>query len=257
MATIGLRDVHYALLESDTVSGVEYQTPVRMIGAIAANVNPNPSTATLFADDGPYDSASTLGEIELELNMADLTPAHQAVLLGHTFQGGLLIRRAADTPPWVAIGYRSLKSNGVYRYTWLYKGRFSESEQNNQTRGDSIEWQTPTITGAFVRRDFDDAWQVEAESDDPQAASKCAVWFDSVIDSGAVGGLVLTPSSATLAIGGTIELTVTGGTTYTWASANTSVATVSDGTVTAVATGSTVITCTSDNKAASCIITVI
>ena len=59
MATIGLRDVHYAILQSDTPTGATYDTPERLVGAISANVNPNTSSATLFADDGPYDSAST------------------------------------------------------------------------------------------------------------------------------------------------------------------------------------------------------
>lgn len=184
MATIGLRDVHVALLTKDSSTEVAYGTPEKIVGAISANVNPNPSSATLFADDGPYDSASTLGEIELELNMADIPPAKQALLLGHTFANGILVRKSSDVPPWVAVGYRSLKSSGAYRYTWLYKGKFAEAEQENQTKGDSIEWKTPTITGSFVRRDYDDAWQIEAESDDETAATSTAHWFEQVIPPG-------------------------------------------------------------------------
>lgn len=188
MATIGLRDVHVALLTKDDSTGATYDTPEKVVGAISANVNPNPSSATLFADDGPYDSASTLGEIELELNMADIPPAMQAKLLGHTFANGILVRKSSDVPPWVAVAYRSLKSNGSYRYTWLYKGKFAEAEQENQTKGDSIEWKTPTITGSFVRRDFDDAWQIEAESDDTEAAASVAAWFTQVIPTTGVSG---------------------------------------------------------------------
>ena len=53
MATIGLRDVHYALLKTDDVTSGQatYDTPVHVVGAISANVNPNTSSATLFADD--------------------------------------------------------------------------------------------------------------------------------------------------------------------------------------------------------------
>lgn len=257
MATIGLRDVHYALLTKDDFTEATYEAPVKVAGAISANVNPNPSSATLFADDGPYDSAATLGEIELELNMADLPPAVQAVMLGHTYSGGLLIRRSTDTPPWLAIGYRSLKSNGHYRYTWLYKGKFSEAEQENQTKGDSIEWKTPTITGAFVRRDFDDAWQVEAESDDPEAAALTTDWFRSVVGTNTTGGIALSQTAVTLAIGGTKTITASGATTPTWASSNDDVATVSNGTITAVASGTAIITCTEGTKAASCTVTVL
>jgi phi13 family phage major tail protein len=182
MATIGLRDVHYAKMLTDTSSGATYDTPVKISGAISANVNPNSSSATLFADDGPYDSAATLGEISLELNMADIPAAISADLLGHTYQGGMLTKRSTDTPPYVAVGYRSLKSNGYYRYTWLYKGKFTDGESDNATKGDSIEYQTPTLTGAFVKRDYDDVWQTEADSDDTNISqSTITNWFASVV----------------------------------------------------------------------------
>ena len=190
MATIGLRDVHYAILSTDTKEGASYATPELLSGAIAANVNPNTSSATLFADDGPYDSATTLGEIELELNMADIPPKHAAALLGHTYKNGVLIKKASDQPPYVAIGYRSLKSSGAYRYTWLYKGKFTDGEQANNTKGDSIEYQTPTITGSFVKRDFDDMWQAEADSDDTALGENViANWFKAVYEPGAAGGV--------------------------------------------------------------------
>lgn len=167
MATIGLRDVYYALLTEDPAAGVAtYETPVRMVGAISAKVNPNTSTATLFADDGPADSAVTLGEISLELNMADIDLKTQAVLLGHKYENGILSKKGADVPPWVAIGFRTLKSNGKYRYYWLNKGKFAIPEDDLATKGDSIEFKTPTISGAFVKRDSDDEWQRVGDEDD-------------------------------------------------------------------------------------------
>lgn len=183
MATIGLRDVYYALMLTDTSTAATYDTPVKVAGAISANVNPNSSSATLFADDGPYESATTLGEIDVELNMADLDSSTQAALLGHTYLSGMLIKKSTDTPPYLALAFRSLKSNGYYRYTWLYKGKFMEGETSNQTKGDSVEFQTPTITGSFVRRDYDDAWMIEEDEDDENAvAATITAWFTAVVE---------------------------------------------------------------------------
>ncbi len=175
---IGLRDVYYALQLTDVVSvGTTYAAPVRIIGAITANVNPNASSETLFADDGPMESATALGEISLELNMAHLPLAVQGVLLGHTAPaGGVMNRKSNDIPPWVALGFRSLKTNGGYRYTWLPKGRFMVPEMNAETKGDTINFQTPTITGAFVKRDFDDIWNIVAD-DDSGYVGGLAGWF--------------------------------------------------------------------------------
>lgn len=183
MATIGLRDVYYALLKEDPVGGTPtYETPVKIAGAISANVNPNSSSATLFADDGPYDTAATLGEISLELNMADLPLSTQATLLGHSISNGVLSRKADDVPPWVAVGFRTLKSNGKYRYYWLNKGKFAIPEDDLQTKGDSIEFQTPTISGSFVKRNSDDEWQRVGDEDEESFSSEG--WFSSPLATG-------------------------------------------------------------------------
>lgn len=166
MAIIGLDDLHYAILTKDDATGATYQTPVKVPGIIQANINPNASVETLFADNGPMETAATIGQIELELNTADLPYEVQAAWLGHTVDAnGIMMRKASDVPPFVAIGFRSLKSNGKYRYVWLLKGKFAVPEMNNETKGDSVNFQTPTITGSFVKRDYDDAWIREADED--------------------------------------------------------------------------------------------
>jgi len=170
---VGLRDVYYAMLTQDNDIGVAYQAPERIIGAITANINPNPSTETLFADDGPMIVASTLGEIELELTMAHLPIDVIAALLGHAVVANKLIKSAADIPPWLALGFRALKANGNYRYVWLLKGKFMVPEEVHETRGDTIDFQTPTINGSFVRRDFDDNYQYVQDEDDAPVVD----WF--------------------------------------------------------------------------------
>lgn len=168
MAIIGLKNlVVTELLTDDATTGkATYSTIKKLAGAISANINPNASNETLFADDGPFDTASTIGQISLDLNVADLSLEDQAFLLGHTITAeGVLIRKGADTPPWVAVGFKSLKSNGKYRYTWLAKGKFSLPEQNNETKGDSVNFQTPTVSGSFVKRESDDEWERHIDED--------------------------------------------------------------------------------------------
>lgn len=181
MAIIGLKNLVVSELISDSgeTGLVTYEASKKIAGAISANINPNSSNETLFADDGPFDTASTMGQISLELNVADLSLEDQAFLLGHTLTPeGILIRKGADTPPWVAVGFKSLKSNGKYRYTWLAKGKFSLPEQNNETKGDSVNFQTPTISGSFVKREADDEWERHADEDTTGFTPETATnWF--------------------------------------------------------------------------------
>lgn len=188
--TIGLSDLHIAILTEDPAKGgkATYETPERVAGAITANVNPNTSSETLFADDGPYESATTMGEVEVEIGVVDLPLELQAKILGHTLTPeGVLIRKSTDTPPYLALGFKSLKSNGKYRYTWLAKGKFMLPEQANETKGDSVSFNTPTATAAFVKRECDDEWERHIDADTtgftPEQGEK---WFSNPYGDGTV-----------------------------------------------------------------------
>lgn len=155
MATrIGCDNLVYAIMtteetpETDPVYGDVKKAP----GVMSVNINPNGSQETLFADDGPMETASTLGRIEVEIQKNELTTENKADLLGHGIDtNGALVYGDSDVAPWVAIGFRTLKSNGKYRHIWLYKGKFTEPEDNNETKGDSINFQNDTINGQFAR----------------------------------------------------------------------------------------------------------
>ena len=178
---VGLDSVYYALLTSDAVDSIVYATPEPITRAISANVNPNSSVDTLFADNGPSDTATTLGVVSLELGVAAIPFEVQAALLGHEVALGVMTRKSTDIPPWVAIGFRSLKSNGKYRYSWLLKGKFSIPEDKNETKGDKIKFQTASIKGNFVKRDADNAWEISADEDGTgYVATTASTWFTTV-----------------------------------------------------------------------------
>lgn len=178
---VGLRDLHYAILTQDDVNGVSYDTPVKVSGFINAQINPTTNSETLYADDGPAEVATSLGEITVELQVKDLPLEVQADLLGHQVSNGMLVKSSSDQAPYVAIGFRSLKSNGKYRYVWLYKGKFTTPEHEYQTKEDQPTFQTPTISGSFLKREYDEAWQVIGDEDMP-GFDKGNTWFDSVVN---------------------------------------------------------------------------
>jgi phi13 family phage major tail protein len=216
---IGLTNLVYAIMVDDvpptTVGGDDgyttYDSAARILGAITANFSPNASNDTLFADDGPYETASTLGAMSLELNVADLPPENRAELLGAQYENGVLIHTSEDIPPYVAVGMSVKKSNGADRYIWYLKGKFTAPDDNNQTKADSINWNTPTITGNFLKRDSDNQWRVSIDTDDAnvQAETKNN-WFESpnVGTLQQVGAITPTPAAGTLSKATTENVTV-------------------------------------------------
>lgn len=194
MATrIGCDNLVYApMTTEDTAEQAPvYGEVVRAIGVMSLNINPNGAQETLFADDGPMETASTMGKIDVEIQKAELTPQNKADLLGHQFDSkGGLVYADSDVAPWHAIGFRTLKSNGNYRYVWLYKGKFTEPEDANETKGDSINFQSDTISGQFVRLNYAytiggkarRVWKYEMDQDHEQAdAETINKWFDAPV----------------------------------------------------------------------------
>lgn len=179
---IGLRDLHYALLTTDDATTIAYGTPEKIAGAINAKISPKSNTSTLYADDGPDEVASALGEITVEIQVKDLPLAIQAALLGHKLgTDGVLLKNASDVAPYVAIGFKSMKSNGKYRYVWLYKGKFQLQEQEYKTKEDTPEFQTPTIEATFVKRQKDGNWQAIGDEDETGFTAG-ATWFTKVYE---------------------------------------------------------------------------
>ncbi len=178
---IGLDQFHYALLTSDTTAGVTYDTPVPLKGARTISYNPNSEVATLFADDGPYDTAETIGELELEVGIADISQEDYAALMGHTITGGVMSELATDQPIDVAFGFRAKRSNGGYSYYWFLKGKFAKPSMDHETKADSISWQTPTLPGKFVTRTYDGRYKYSTRDDaDDYAPATGTDWFTTV-----------------------------------------------------------------------------
>ena len=182
MATVGLKNLYYALLSADSSSGATYSTPVKIAGAINVDINPSVNFSTLYGDDAPFAADSSMSEIAVTIESADLPLEDQAALLGHTVDSTTkqLIARAADTAPYVALLFESGKHNGETRYVKLLKGKFAPTQETVQTRGESVEYTTPKLEGRFVAREFDGQWKRVADSDNSESAAVIADWYSAV-----------------------------------------------------------------------------
>lgn len=198
MAQVGLKNFYYAKLTKDDETGVTYEEPKRVYGLNSIDINPTVNKANLFGDDSAIATASSLGEIEVTIDIADIPLDDLAILLGSESSSdtsvvttdtstatGLatdtalmsMLSKGTDSAPYVAIMFESEKHDGATRYVKLLKGKFSVSQETTNTKGDSIEYQIPQLSGTFVTRKFDSAWKFTADSKD-SALGK--VWYASV-----------------------------------------------------------------------------
>ncbi|TFE02887.1 major tail protein [Jeotgalibacillus salarius] len=177
----GLDNFHYAILTDDPKGGpTVYDTPVALKGAMSFNETPTTNMATLYSDNGPSATASSNGPTTVEIGIAALSLEDRAALLGQKINSdGALVQSRNDRAPYVAFGCRLTGEDEDDAYIWLYKGKFSRPTQTNNTKGESPEFQTPTISATFIGRDSDGHEKIHIVQDDSNQAVIDA-WFDAV-----------------------------------------------------------------------------
>ena len=165
-STIGLKNVVIAPLTEDTTETHSYGDLQLMAGAIEASITPeNADPDIQYADDVEFDVLYPDPELAFKTKMADIPLTIQEMIFGNRIDdNGVLIRAASDKPPYYAVGFKSEKSDGTYRYVWLYKVRAKPVTENYQTKeGTSITRQTGEIEWTAIKRTHDGQYQAVAD----------------------------------------------------------------------------------------------
>lgn len=157
MAFIGMRHVVVAPLSAHT-DGSEptYGTGKDAGKAILGNLTITRNNNPLYADDSVAEDDNGTTAMDLELGLDDIAEDVQETmgLIKKVETGtGTTVVTYYDTDESavpVGIGYiRVRRKNGItsYQAVWMYKVVFGMTAESSATKGESIEWQTPTITG--------------------------------------------------------------------------------------------------------------
>ena len=153
MATIGLDKLYYAPITEDENGEETYGTPVQLAKAISAELSVELAEATLYADDGASEVVKEFKSGTLSLGVDDIGPSVASDLSGVTIdKNNVIIASSEDVTAPVAIGFRAKKSNGKYKYFWLYRVKFGFPASSLATKGDSITFSTPTFEGTIMIR---------------------------------------------------------------------------------------------------------
>ncbi len=189
MATIGLDMLHYAKITEDENGNESYGTPQKLAKAMSADLSMELAEATLYADDGAAEIVKEFKSGTLSLGVDDIGATVASDLTGATIdKNGVVISTGEDGGDPVAIGFRAKKSNGKYKYFWLYKVKFGIPATALATKGDSITFSTPTIEGTVLRRNKLDGankhpWKAEVtEGESGVAAATIANWYKDVYE---------------------------------------------------------------------------
>lgn len=154
MAYIGL--VKPTIAKLDESGGAPKYTNGFACGeAMEMSISPQYAEGSLYADDqlSEYDKEFKYADITLKTNTLPIQ-AHNN-MFGHTVEDGttdavLIKDKVNDDSNYVGFGiYVKEKVKGKISYIamWIYKAKFAEGQEDYKTKGENIEYQTPSITG--------------------------------------------------------------------------------------------------------------
>jgi phi13 family phage major tail protein len=162
MAKIGLKHFVAGLLD-ESGDTPEYTDGMIIGKAITANLSLEIAQAILYADDGIAETVKEFKQGTVSMDVDDLIYAAQGMLFGHTVTDTTLIANKNDVAPYVGVGfYGKVIRGGVenYRAVILKKCKFGVPNDETKTKGENIEFTTPTIEGTVIPLDDGD-WKEE------------------------------------------------------------------------------------------------
>ena len=165
-STVGLKNLVIAPLTADTEESTTYGDLQKVAGAIEATITPeNNDPDVQYFDDTEGDVLYPDPELSFTTRLADLPLVIQEMIFGNQIDdNGVLVRTASDRPPYFAVGFKSEKSDGAFRYVWLYKVRAKPMTETYKTKeGQTITRQNGSVEWTAIKRTHDGRYQAVAD----------------------------------------------------------------------------------------------
>ena len=149
----GLRDIYIAKVKKNTADVYEAGTPFKFARAIKAKITDSYNSEKIYSDDSTEDIVNSYQGTTIELEVNTLAPQDRAVLWNRLWAEGYLVEASEDTPPELALGYRTRQLNGKYEFVWYYCGKFDQGQDEEyNTIEDKKNAVTSTIKASFYER---------------------------------------------------------------------------------------------------------
>lgn len=151
MAKIGLNNFRYGILTEAEDGTPSYDGAKKLRKAISCSVEVENNEAELYADDGLAESDKSFSKATVTIGIDDDDMEILADLLGHTYsEDDGMVRKIDDIAPYVGFGRVITKMvDGAYKYKveFINKVKFAEPSQEENTKGDSVEFGTTELEG--------------------------------------------------------------------------------------------------------------
>lgn len=154
MAKIGLENFRYSKLTEGADGTPTYDGAKKPAKAISCSVDIKANDAALYADNSLAESDTSFSSGTVKIGLDEDNDEMMCDFLGHTKDtDGKVIRNRDDIAPYVGFGRIINKMvNGALKYKveFLYKVKFKEPSQEEETKGESLSFKTPELEGTVA-----------------------------------------------------------------------------------------------------------
>lgn len=180
----GLKNVHYAIATETftTAWATTYATPAPWLGAVSISLDAQGDNTKFYADDGVYAVIGNNQGYEGDFESALIPEAVETSILNRTkvTTDNVIIESADDSNnvTYFALLFEFTGDDSGKRYV-LYRCSLSRPTIAGQTKGDSVDVQTESVTiSATPRLDADH--YVMAHTGDTTTEAVYNAWYSSV-----------------------------------------------------------------------------
>lgn len=149
MAYIGLaRPVIAVYREQD--GQASYSGGIRFGKAVRIEITPNYEDVSDYGDINDTEEEQECTGADVTLGISEIPQDVESIAFGHKVSGDETASGCTDRASPVGLGVRTreiISGNVRYVAIWLHKVKFTEEGQDNETKGDSITYATPSVTG--------------------------------------------------------------------------------------------------------------
>ena len=125
-------------------------------GMMTAEISYTRNSNPLYADDRVMEEDNSITGGTIKMGVDDVNDDARVMMLGDVKEGDAgeeVYHETGESAPYVGTGYIrvSRKDNKTnYIAYWVHKAIFGIGTESAKTKGQNIEWQTPTLEGSIM-----------------------------------------------------------------------------------------------------------
>ncbi len=125
-------------------------------GMMTAEISYTRNSNPLYADDRVMEEDNSITGGTIKMGVDDVNDDARVMMLGDVKEGDAgeeVYHETGESAPYVGTGYirvRRKDNKTSYIDYWVHKAIFGIGTESAKTKGQNIEWQTPTLEGSIM-----------------------------------------------------------------------------------------------------------